>query len=677
MSHIVWPAFWRSPILFLFSEDVPVAAARVDALRAHGYPQEAIRLAVAITRGMKEEQLDKLHKMETLLERLTEAEVQLQLSEQFQDDQETEGWIGHPLDPVLTLYDTLIEESVEDFDCDADTSNNNDDDSRTFRSPLHDYRTFSHIPVPGRKDKSETYLGLAVEVALMGLGQQRTMPAGYYAQNRACRQEEHLIAQLDLLTFCNSLYPVLKRQIEILLGSGPFSGLGLCVHPKSIPMHTFARFLFKVFLGKDADLAFRLGLRALRFPLLDTSLEQSHRWYTLGHLESQQCELASCMFAAAKGVKTRVDAVLSSSLRHVHSASQLFRLAQDALKLSSGGEQDNSDCLVAAMELGLQVCKMTLATQNWRRREMVQWCVECAVRVGPSALSHVMTNWTTMFTPTEATTLVAATVMAPATASKLDLTDIEREALARCARALTLQCASRDPQNCSLSALTLCEKNPLAFEAAYRLVVESAASIPPTQLFAVARYMEHRSFPGRAFKLATLAMKHFSLEFNQDLHPSIGDVHWACGLAQSLGYAELSQMLGLVTGAVRCPTVLSDLLYHFKFSRDAAGKVDGRHSYPSYAKTADHIHYMLKCEEPLRQLLEATINAYVNTVDNRLSHIRPKHYSDFIEFLATAQETFHMAHDGARRFKALVNNINVLYRGKKKLMQLVKERFPY
>lgn len=629
---------------------------------------------------MKEEQLHRLHKMETLLERLSEEEVQAQLCQEFQEDEEVEGWIGHPLDPIVTLYDTLIEEST-DLGCEMDT--NEGDEAQTFRGPLHDYKTFLHIPVPGRKQECETYLSLALEVALMGLGQQRTMPVGFYAQNKASRQEEHLIAQLNLLTFCDSLYPVLWRQTEVLLGSGPFSGLGLSVHPKSIPMHTFTRFLFNIFLDKDSDFAFKLGLRAMRFPVLDISVESENhglasRWCRLGHLESQQCELASCMFTAAKGSKERLKATMRSSLRHVHSASPLFRLAQDALKLSSvhgPDTEERSSYLVAAMELGLEVLKMTLETQNWRRHEMVLWCIECAVQVGTSALSHIMTNWTLLFTPIEATSLVAATVMAPATASRLNLTDIENEALVCCARALALQCASRDPQHCSLSTLTLCEKNPMAFEAAYRLVVESAASIPPTQLFAVARYMEHRNFPRRAFKLATLAMKHFSLEFNQDAHPSVGDVHWACALSQSLGYTELSQILPLIIKAVRCPTVLSDLLYRCTSTPEVINKLDSRRGFPLYTKTAGHIEYILKCEEPLRQLLEATIDAYVNTVHNRLSHIRPKHYTDFVEFLAKAQETFHLAHDGARRFDALVHNMNVLYRGKKKLMHLVKGRF--
>lgn len=654
-----------------------MGAARVDALRAHGYPQEALRLAVAVARGMKEEQLEKVYEMEALLEKFTEEDIAKKLcDESTEKDEFIEGWIGHQLDPIVVLYDTLIEEAIGPQESELDSMEDTE---------FHNMRTFTNVPLPEYGTVNDTYLTLALEVALMGLGQQRTIPLGFYSQDKACRQEEHLIAQLNLLNFDNMLYPVLKTQTELLLKSGPFSSLGLGVQKNSIPMHTFARFLFSKFVKKDLDLAFKLGLRAMRFLALehftgDIADEEiplvgpyrSTRLYTLGHLQSQQCELASRLLNAAKNSTDRLPAILQASQQHMHSAPQLFRLAQDAFKLSSNETSETRDIgmLKFAMELGLKVLRMTLNTRNWRRREMVQWLIECAVEAGTSALSLVMKNWSTLFTPTEATSLVATTVMAPATASRLELSVIEREALLCCARALALQCASRDPQRCSLSTLTLCEKNPAAFEAAYRLVVESAAVIPPTQLFAIARYMDYRGYPQRAFKLATLAMKHFTLAYNQDSHPSIGDIHWACALSQALGYNELTQIIPLIIKAVHCPTVLSDLLFRCTLAKAAAEEAQNGQQY--FIKD----NCGLNCdEEPLRQLMEATISAYVNTAHSRLNHISPKHYMDFVTFLSKAQETFLLAVDGNGRFQALINNMKTLYKGKKKLMQLVKETF--
>lgn len=43
---------------------------------------------------------------------------------------------------------------------------------------------YHHVPVWGNPDGGESYLTLALEVALMGMGQQRIMPEGLYAQDK-------------------------------------------------------------------------------------------------------------------------------------------------------------------------------------------------------------------------------------------------------------------------------------------------------------------------------------------------------------------------------------------------------------------------------------------------------------------------------------------------------------
>jgi hypothetical protein len=74
----------------------------------------------------------------------------------------------------------------------------------------------------------------------------------------------------------------------------------------------------------------------------------------------------------------------------------------------------------------------------------------------------------------------------------------------------------QDPPNCALNALTLCENEALAFETAYQIVIDAASHImTSSQLFTIARYMEHRGYPTRAYKLAMLAMKNVHLAYNQ------------------------------------------------------------------------------------------------------------------------------------------------------------------
>lgn len=243
----------------------------------------------------------------------------------------------------------------------------------------------------------------------------------------------------------------------------------------------------------------------------------------------------------------------------------------------------------------------------------------------------------------------------------------QQEELASCARNLALQCAAKDAPNCALCALTLCEKDPNAFEAAYHIVIDAACHVMnSTQLFTIARYMEHRGYPTRAYKLAMLAMKTIHLAYNQDTHPAINDIHWACALSHSLGKSELTNMVPLLVKNVQCATVLADILRRCTLTAPGMASTDGKRRMMkllSYDKA------------PLRQLMEAAICAYINATHSKLTHISPRHYGDFIDFLSKARETFLLAHDGHIQFAQLIENMKLVYKGKKKLMYLIKERF--
>ncbi|XDV54855.1 hypothetical protein PO909_023058 [Leuciscus waleckii] len=626
----------------LWHEHVPTACARVDALRSHGYPREALRLAIAIVNTLRRQQQKQLelfrnHKKDLLHKGVTSIT-------------NLEGWVGHPLDPIGTLFSTLMETGRGDEDGSQDM-NAMHELSNAFANPGY---------------SGESYLALAVETALMGLGQQRIMPDGLYAQEKVCRNEEHLIAKLQEVDLDDTLVKIFRKQAVFLLEGGPYSGLGELIYRESVPMHTFAKYLFTCLLPHDAELAYKIALRAMRLPVLESTapsgdMSRPHhivsvvpnrypRWFTLSHIESQQCELASTMLTAAKGDARRLETVLESIQKNIHSSSHIFKLAQDAFKIATLMDSlPDITLLKVSLELGLQVMRMTLSTLNWRRREMVRWLVTCATEVGVYALDSIMQSWFTLFTPTEATSIVATTVMSNSTIVRLHLDCHQQENLASSARTLALQCAMKDPQNCALSALTLCEKDHIAFETAYQIVLDAATTgMSYTQLFTIARYMEHRGYPMRAYKLATLAMAHLNLSYNQDTHPAINDVLWACALSHSLGKNELAAIIPLVVKSVKCATVLSDILRRCTLTTPGMVAL---------------------------QLLDATIGAYINTTHSRLTHISPRHYSEFIEFLSKARETFLMAHDGHIQFTQFIDNLKQIYKGKKKLMMLVRERF--
>ncbi|XP_063456010.1 zinc finger SWIM domain-containing protein 4 isoform X2 [Pan paniscus] len=644
-------------------EPFPTACARVDTLRAHGYPRQALRLASAIINTLR---LQQRHQLESYKQQKKEL-----LQKGSTCITNTEGWVGHPLDPIGCLCRALLEACR----LEEETLTLYPDSGPEKRKVA-----YQHVPVPG--SPGESYLVLALEVALLGLGQQRALPEGLYAQDKVVRNEEQLLALLEEVELDERLVQVLRKQAGLLLEGGPFSGFGEVLFRESVPMHTCARYLFTALLPHDPDLAYRLALRAMRLPVLETafpagephpspldSIMSNHfpRWFILGHLETRQCELASTMLTAAKGDPKWLHTVLGSIQQNIHSPALLFKLAQDACKTATPvSAPPDTTLLGIALELGLQVMRMTLNVMTWRRREMVRWLVSCATEIGPQALMNIMQNWYSLFTPVEAATIVAVTGTTHATLLRLQLDTSRREELWACARTLALQCAMKDPQNCALPALTLCEKNHSAFEAAYQIVLDAAAGgLGHAHLFTVARYMEHRGLPLRAYKLATLALAQLSIAFNQDSHPAVNDVLWACSLSHSLGRHELSAIVPLIIRSIHCAPMLSDILRRWTLSAPGLGPLGVRRAAKPLG--ADRA--------PLCQLLDAAVTAYITTSHSRLTHISPRHYGDFIEFLGKARETFLLAPDGHLQFAQFLENLKQTYKGKKKLMLLVRERF--
>ena len=236
------------------------------------------------------------------------------------------------MDPIGALFETLAEASLipEDrgrmgFHLDDPTQ-----EEGVVPPPPLRYR---HVRISGSKDRDETYLTLAVEAALLGMGQQSIMPAGLYSQEKVIRQEEKLIQRIGEIQLDPTLISVLCRQAELLLEMGPSSSLGCGIHPESSPVHAFSKFLFLAILPHNTELAFTVGKKAIRLPILDDNRDPEEkesnaaalvmsrfpRWFTLGHIENQQCSLASTLIIAAKDNINQLTGILDAAQRHVHS----------------------------------------------------------------------------------------------------------------------------------------------------------------------------------------------------------------------------------------------------------------------------------------------------------------------------------------------------------------------
>ena len=65
-------------------------------------------------------------------------------------------------------------------------------------------------------EEGESLVSLAVETALIGLGQQRVMPDGLYAQEKVCRNEEQLLAKLQEIDLDDTLVKIFRKQAAFL-----------------------------------------------------------------------------------------------------------------------------------------------------------------------------------------------------------------------------------------------------------------------------------------------------------------------------------------------------------------------------------------------------------------------------------------------------------------------------
>uniref|UniRef100_A0A8C5MUA6 SWIM-type domain-containing protein n=1 Tax=Leptobrachium leishanense TaxID=445787 RepID=A0A8C5MUA6_9ANUR len=634
-------------------EPFPMACARVDALRSHGYLAQALRLAVCMVNTMRRQ-------------------CQMESAKQRRDCllegrgiPNSDGWVGHPLNPIGCLFRTFLEASLS-----AGASPEFGTEHRKV--------TYRHLPVPGAS--GDSYLGLALEVMVMGLGQQRMMPKGLYAQDKLVCSEDELISLLSTLDIRDRLVNVLQEQAERLLEGGPFSGFGETVSRESVPMHTFARFLFTTLLPHDPDLAYRIALRAIKLPAvevprgsallpLDSMITSCiPRWFILGHLETRQCELASSMITATKGDSQWLHTVSDAILHHIHSPGSLFKLAQDACKTATPrNSPKDATLLQVSLEVGKQVMRKTVTSPTWKRNEMVHWVTSCATEAGPQALMTMMVNWESLFTAHEAASIVAISCLSPATRLRFSH-DPQCEELCKCTRSMLLRCVMKDPLNCAVTALTLCQENRISFEAVYFLILGGDNSGPNahTYLFASARFMEQHC-QDMAFKLSEVALAKLNINYDEESHPAVKDVLWTCSLAHSMGKAELDSIVPLVIKGVKSAPVLSDLLRRCSMVHSGGMPSSNLGPGKELCTGAD--------KPPLRQLLEAAIESYINTTHSRLMNISPRQYKEFLKFFANARDTFFMAPDGRRQFAEFLEKVKLIYKGKKKLVQLLTEQF--
>ena len=111
-----------------YVEPIPLCAARVDSLKSHGHMEAALRLAVSVVRTMKEQQLmaqRQWHESQQGASTSNKSQLCKPCTSQCNGQCITtcsttsasapanlDGWVGHPLDPIGCLFDTLADAST-------------------------------------------------------------------------------------------------------------------------------------------------------------------------------------------------------------------------------------------------------------------------------------------------------------------------------------------------------------------------------------------------------------------------------------------------------------------------------------------------------------------------------------------------------------------------------------
>ncbi|KAI2809414.1 Zinc finger SWIM domain-containing protein 6 [Blomia tropicalis] len=727
-THLHFGEYFDRDAFPIWSEHLPTAAVRVASLRVNGHGQEALRLAMAIVRYLKHCQYQKqqqFSKHKTFCE--------------FEYVHSSESWIGNPINPLEIIFDTLAEASLTPDSKSIDTCYAlvGYDKKFDFNNPSQMLRNllielfqqynevnrlitedsaqerprYRHVQVAGSLHRSDTYLGAAVTVALIGLSQHRRSPDLDSQRDRTLRQEMRLIRKLLDIKYDSTLLTILQQQAGLLLEIGLLSDLVVMDYStKHVPFDIaqipgLVRFLFGALFTTDSNLAYDIGLRSLRFfkeePRSRTDHERIHKPRIISIYLDLQLILAKTMLLAARNDQQRLELIFLTVKSYVNNAFYLNRLAYDVFQFSLNGRHEH--LLQIAYAFGLHLTKITLSDSvnevNLNRKQIIQWMVSCAGEIGLESILHLMQKWKEYFTPLEAVRQVASTVLSANLNIKICNHIFRQEELAASARKLAVECALQDPASCALSALSLCEKDKIAFDTISKVVEKAGAMchMNAHQLFTVARYMEHQGVSDRACKIALLAASQVNIPLSADTHHLIGDLQWACSLAQGLGTAELSELIKILVKNVRCAPVLADMIRRCTFppqpihpSKHLLLQSSIRHS--NYVSDSANLAFMDHSIEermrrrqafktypldrpPLSTLLNAAVRAYIETVMKRLEHISPRHYSDFIEFLTRAQETIILSPDGSKEFATLLDKIKTLYKGKKKLMFLVNERF--
>ncbi|VDO10224.1 unnamed protein product [Rodentolepis nana] len=440
--------------------------------------------------------------------------------------------------------------------------------------------------------------------------------------------------------------------------------------------------------------------RTRQHPALNDAASAAYR-RDLAAMEGRQARLTISLILASRQPSARIDHFLRICDRHIHSALSLFTVSREVMAeaighrlhtssnaftidepvllmnavaniatsaasptptrgqdssimlpinfetspLPSSSIQERTALVTTSFHLALCVAVRTLwPKHHFRRQEFLGWMVSTGILAGPFALKHLVQSWSSYVSTIEGITMLAPTMLNCLSYLQNVGTVTSGSGLNTSGRTGGRSGVGRDG-----SLDPMCPSSPRVY---------SFHSFSLTNLDQI--------------RAAVRAM------IVQDNHPIAQDVLWSCQLAHRLGLTKLSDFLKVVISNVHCPAVLTEILHRCR----APLPYGLRPHFPLHPQM-NHPFFCNSYKQrlsvdvpPLKALLDATINAYIMTTHSRLASISPRQYGDFVDFLARAHEVFSLLKpDGLRQFHQLVTSLCHSYRGKRKLVTLLNERF--
>ncbi|XP_066920713.1 zinc finger SWIM domain-containing protein 4-like isoform X2 [Clytia hemisphaerica] len=515
----------------------------------------------------------------------------------------------------------------------------------------------------------------AVELALIALSQSYTIPHGEYAQSRLTHRYEQLISQLESLDLSkdvlqNTLLKYTKKYYDSLLQKAEENE-----SMDILPNHCFVRFLFQKVVPLNKQLACDIALHLLPLNLnknndvitddvIEDELMEFEVYndvisYVKTHLEYQQSELAACLLKECHSGTENLKLTLTAILENVNQPEQLLRLAKLCQSMVTRDQKSiiNQDFQSAAFELGVR--SVRLITDVLERKSCIRWLVSCAVDTGRAAVEFLLRNWTDLFSAKEIAADVAPLMTSQPVCFQLKMTSsYTKEELITSVSNMVIEACIKDPIPCVLFALTLCEENLENFELVCQIINESSDRFNAAQLFSVARYLESKKHPDRAFKVGLRALKKLDIGALDCQHPAVCDIFWISTLACSLGIDEMTQIVPVIENCIHNPLILTDIA-----QRCSSG---------TYRRGGQ----AFSCsKEPLNRLVASAQKLFIQDVELKLRNITRKNYVDFTDYLIKIKRAFSLADDGMEQFNWLIDFIVTSQKGKKKLHQLVTSTF--